>query len=123
MNILKDFSDLNSHCEARWENMSNMVGSDGQALSQFYCNAQLTECNEHVCPLINHFCAHCGESHELQKMANDFKRECIRELLDQCTEKQIEFFNKMYKSIEQITEDKMYRAYDQCLRTILKKEK
>ena len=123
MNILKNFDDLKKYCESRWENMSNMIGADGNGLSQFYCNTQLTDCNEHVCPLINHFCAHCGESHELWKIANDFKRECIRELLEQCTEKQIDLFNRMYKSIEHITEDKMYRAYDQCLQTILNKDR
>ena len=48
------------------------------------------------------------------------KREVLRELLNQCTDKQIEFFNRMYIDIEVIPYDKMDFAIRQCEATILK---
>lgn len=56
----------------------------------------------------------------LNKQTTEFKREKIRELLNQCTEAQIGMFNRMYGSIDTIPNEKMDRAYDQCLRTIEK---
>jgi hypothetical protein len=57
---------------------------------------------------------------KLGEMAADFKRNKIRELLDQCTYAQVDLFNRMYRSIDDIQDEKMDRAYDQCLATIEK---
>lgn len=59
----------------------------------------------------------------LSKQATEFKREKIRELLNQCTEPQKDIFNRMYKSIDAIPESKMDNAYDQCCRTLEKNKK
>ncbi len=48
----------------------------------------------------------------------EFKRNLVKELLSQCTEEQQGFFNRMYKSIDDIPEEKMRWAYLQCQRTI-----
>ncbi len=48
----------------------------------------------------------------------NIKRELIRKLLKQCTDKQITFFNRMYKSINDIEEKNMKRAYFQCKKTL-----
>lgn len=57
------------------------------------------------------------------KQVADYKRNMLRELLDQCTEKQIDFFNRMYGSVDLIPEDKMKRAYEQCKDTLIKNKK
>lgn len=57
---------------------------------------------------------------EFDNKTKEYKRELIRDILVQCTEKQQEFFNRMYGSIETIPEDKMRHAYSQCERTLLK---
>ncbi len=51
-----------------------------------------------------------------------FKRELVREVLNQCTEKQIQFFNRMYVSVDIIPESKMRHAYFQCVKTLEKNE-
>ncbi|KKL61132.1 hypothetical protein LCGC14_2198350 [marine sediment metagenome] len=48
----------------------------------------------------------------------EFKREMIRERLEQCTEGQVDMFNRMYGSIEAVPESKMRHAYFQCVETI-----
>lgn len=50
----------------------------------------------------------------------EFKRNLIRELLNQCTKEEQAFFDFMYKSIEDIQEDKMSQAYSQCQATLKK---
>ena len=57
---------------------------------------------------------------ELQQKATEFKREELREVLMQCTSKQIELFNRMYGSIDEIPEEKMDWAYTQCINTLKK---
>ena len=54
---------------------------------------------------------------EFDLKVKEFKRELVRENLNNCTEKQIDLFNRMYGSIEVIKEDKMRHAYNQCRRT------
>ncbi len=61
---------------------------------------------------------------DLKSKATEYKREQIRGLLLQCTSKQQEFFNRMYKSIDEMPEEKMDHAYRQCHRSIeINKEK
>ena len=55
---------------------------------------------------------------DINAEATEWKREKIRALLSQCTEPQINLFNRMYKSIDLIPDSKMARAYDQCYRTV-----
>ncbi len=59
---------------------------------------------------------------EFDLKVKEFKREMVRENLNNCTEKQIDLFNRMYGSIEAIKEDKMRHAYNQCRRTLEKNE-
>jgi hypothetical protein len=54
----------------------------------------------------------------LNDKANKFKREQLRELLNQCTQEEIAVFNQMYVSIDKIPDNKMDHAYQQCLNTI-----
>ena len=58
-------------------------------------------------------------TNEFDEKVKEFKRDLVRGLLNQCTEKQKAFFNRMYKSIENIPEEKMRNAYDQCRRTLI----
>ena len=58
--------------------------------------------------------------YEIYLSSNEFKREMIRESLNNCTEKQIDLFNRMYGSIEVIKEAQMRHAYNQCRRTLEK---
>ena len=51
---------------------------------------------------------------------DEFKRTLLRELLQQCTIEQQEMFGRMYKSVEDISEDKIPWALQQCERTIEK---
>lgn len=55
---------------------------------------------------------------ELHEKTTEFKREEIRKLLVQCTEKEIAFFNRLYGSIDAIPEENMNCAYGQCKRTL-----
>ena len=57
---------------------------------------------------------------EFDLKGKEFKREMVRESLNNCTEKQIDLFNRMYGSIEAIKEDEMRHAYNQCRRTLEK---
>ena len=54
---------------------------------------------------------------EFRKIVRDFKRELVRAELNKRTEKQIAFFNRMYKSIDDIKETDMENAYSQCKMT------
>lgn len=58
----------------------------------------------------------------LNDKAAEYKRELLREVLNQCTPEQIDLFNRMYKSIDEIPDEKMDWAYQQCLNTIKKNE-
>jgi len=49
-------------------------------------------------------------------------RDKLRELLGQCTEEQVNMFNKIYTSVDVIPLEKMDRAIDQVERTIVKNE-
>lgn len=54
----------------------------------------------------------------------EHKRSMIRDLLEQCTEKQQAFFKRLYPmGIEELPEDKMKRAYEQCEDTLIKNHK
>ena len=57
---------------------------------------------------------------EFDNKSKEYKRKLVRDLLVQCTDEQQKFFNRMYGSIETISEDKMRHAYSQCERTLLK---
>lgn len=46
----------------------------------------------------------------------------LRRLLMKCTDEQVAFFNRMYKSVEVIPVEKMEWAIKQCERTIAKNE-
>ncbi len=50
-------------------------------------------------------------------------REKLRDLLTQCTEGQVQMFNKLYKSVDVIPLDKMNCALNQVERTIAKYNK
>lgn len=56
-----------------------------------------------------------GQTEEKLKEAT---REALKDLLSQCTDAQVNFFNRMYKSIEEIPENKISWAMKQCERTI-----
>lgn len=47
-----------------------------------------------------------------------YRRAVLLDLYNQCTEKQQEFFNRMYVSVEVIAEDKIDWAIRQCERSI-----
>lgn len=57
---------------------------------------------------------------EFDSKIKEFKRYLVRDLLIQCTLKQIALFNRMYQSIELIKEKDMRCAYGQCARTLEK---
>jgi hypothetical protein len=50
----------------------------------------------------------------------EFKKQMLRDFLAQCTEAQVDMFNRMYGSVETIKEDKMEWAIQQCERTVAK---
>lgn len=50
-------------------------------------------------------------------------RAIVAEKLDQCTEKEVVLFNRMYGSINDVPFDKMQWAYIQCCNTLKKREK
>jgi hypothetical protein len=52
--------------------------------------------------------------------ATEFKRQIIGEFLTECSEAQVDLFNRMYGSVETIAEDKMDWAIQQCERTVAK---
>ncbi len=52
--------------------------------------------------------------------AENVLRDELRSLLSQCTEPQVNMFNRMYGSVETIPFKKMKTAIDQCERTIAK---
>tara|TARA_Y100000310_G_scaffold334124_1_gene413113 strand:- start:137 stop:358 length:222 start_codon:yes stop_codon:yes gene_type:complete len=57
---------------------------------------------------------------EFDSKVKEFKRALVREWLNRCTEDQKSLFNKMYGSIDTITEEKMRCAYSQCKLTVKK---
>jgi hypothetical protein len=58
-----------------------------------------------------------NNSQSLEKIEN-YKKKILKELLNQCTEEQKAFFNRMYVSVEKISENKIPQAIRQCERTI-----
>ena len=46
------------------------------------------------------------------------KKEALKGLLSQCTDPQINMFNRMYGSVDTISDDKIDWAIQQCERTI-----
>ena len=48
----------------------------------------------------------------------EIKRAKIKKLLDQCTDAEVNLFNRMYGSIDVIPEEKMSWAYTRCKRTV-----
>jgi hypothetical protein len=52
----------------------------------------------------------------------EFKRQMMRDFLAQCTEAQVDLFNRMYGSVDKIPEDKMDWAIQQCERTVAKNQ-
>ena len=61
-------------------------------------------------------------SETLKKIA-DFRHNQLRELLEQCTEPQQTLFNRMYGSIDSISEDRIDWAIQQCEGTLKKNAK
>jgi len=64
-------------------------------------------------------------SEALEKVEKDYKkgrREVLRGLLNQCTDKQKEMFNRMYVSVDKISDKKINRAVQQVEATIKKNE-
>ena len=57
---------------------------------------------------------------ETLKRIDDFEKEQLRLLLNQCTGKQINFFDRMYGSINEIKKEKIPHAIRQCERQIEK---
>lgn len=55
-----------------------------------------------------------------QKEMDDFARQQLQKLYDQCTPEQQAFFNRMYKSVQEIPLNKINWAAQQCERTIAK---
>lgn len=55
---------------------------------------------------------------ESLKMIDNFRHQVLRDLLSQCTEEQINVFNKMYGSINSIAKEKIDWAIQQCERSI-----
>jgi len=52
-----------------------------------------------------------------------YRHDMLRNLLSQCTESQINLFNRMYGSIDTIPDEKINWAIQQCERTIEKNNK
>lgn len=50
----------------------------------------------------------------------EFKRSLLKKLLSQCNEKQVDFFNRLYGSVEEIPERMILNAIRQIERTIEK---
>lgn len=61
-------------------------------------------------------------SEALDKIRN-FKSQILQELYDQCTPEQQQLFNRMYESTDQIPEDKIDWAIQQCERTVEKNKR
>jgi hypothetical protein len=55
---------------------------------------------------------------EFDKKVLKYKRTLVKELLDQCTDEQKDFFNRIHGCIGKIIDDKCRHAYRQCKRTI-----
>ena len=61
---------------------------------------------------------------KLNKMATEFKRAALREILMRCSSDNVEFFHRMYPGgVDKIKEDKLDWAYTQCINTIKKNKK
>ncbi len=52
----------------------------------------------------------------------EYRKQALIDLYNQCTEEQQNLFNRMYVSVDKISEDKIDWAIQQCERTILKNE-
>lgn len=59
-------------------------------------------------------------SSQAMKRIEDYKRKEMRTLLLQCTEGQVNLFNRMYGSVDTIPESKMSWAFEQIEATIKK---
>ena len=53
----------------------------------------------------------------------EFKRNELRKLYVQLTEKQQKFFNRLWGSVDKIPEDKIHIGVSQCEKTIVKNNK
>jgi hypothetical protein len=60
---------------------------------------------------------------EFMKEVEEYKREYLRKELAKCTTAQQEMFARMYKSVDEIPEEKMKRAAEQIAATIVGNEK
>lgn len=58
-----------------------------------------------------------SQKHFNEKVLN-FKREILRKQLKKCSKTQKEMFKRMYKSIDDINEDRMVWAYYQIMQTL-----
>ena len=57
------------------------------------------------------------------KEIENFKRQKLKELYNMCTIPQQKFFNKMYGSLDDVPEENINWAIQQCERTIEKNKK
>jgi hypothetical protein len=57
------------------------------------------------------------------KEIQEFRHQKLRDLLNQCTDKQKKFFNRMYGSVDTIPDEKIDWAIQQCENTIKKNSK
>lgn len=57
---------------------------------------------------------------EALKKVEDFKKQVLLDLYNQCTEPQQNMFKRMHGSVETIEDDKIDIAIQQCERTITK---
>ncbi|KKN03788.1 hypothetical protein LCGC14_1104250 [marine sediment metagenome] len=55
---------------------------------------------------------------EFNRLIDDYARSILRKKLSMANSQQIELFNRLYKSIDEIPLDKMAWAYSQVMRTV-----
>lgn len=66
-----------------------------------------------------------GEANRFLRYQNEYEykmsafgRGIVKELLNQCSQNEKEFFNRMYGSIDKLPLEKMRHAYSQCKNTL-----
>jgi len=60
---------------------------------------------------------------KIDALADELLRGTLKELYEQCTSEQQVFFCRMYKSLEEIPEEKVRWAIQQCENTIRKNKR
>lgn len=57
---------------------------------------------------------------EYEQRVDEYKRQLLREGLSQCTEAQVNMFNRMYGSVDTIADDQIEHAFLQIENTVRK---